>query len=233
MQWQLWTGKCPDLNWAPPIPSLCKDPQQFSIPPQHLPAPAAPAAFSLHEAKAREVISNAIPKRMVTLKVKAFSCFSACVYVSTRRVFTYANKAGTTIVPVQRAHTHICIQCPRSPLCRGEVVALALCFPSVTSLITQGKQQAAKRGLRSGWERGRIPARPAPAKCPCLHRIFGSAARCSPDLGLGGRLDWSDAFIISCPSYLIRRTLYLKSGGVGVFFSPAVSWKKKKKTTFQ
>lgn len=72
---------------------------------------------------------------------------------------------------------------------------------------------------------------PAPAECHSLHRIFGSAARCSPDLELGGRLDLSDALIISCPitaSYLKRRTLHLRSG-VGLGFSPPCLFLERKK----
>lgn len=55
---------------------------------------------------------------------------------------------------------------------------------------------------------------PAPARCHSLHWNFGSAAGCSPGLELGGRLDLSDALIISCPipaSYLVRKTLHLRS----------------------
>lgn len=58
-------------------------------------------------AKARAVIPKAVSKRGVTLQVKAFSCFSARVQGSARRVFTYANKEGIRITPrAARTHTH-------------------------------------------------------------------------------------------------------------------------------
>lgn len=64
-----------------------------------------PLAFM--KPKARTVIPNAVSKRGVTLQVKAFSCFWARVCGSARRVFTYANKEGSTIIPVQRTHAHL------------------------------------------------------------------------------------------------------------------------------
>jgi len=98
--------------------------------------------------------------------------------------------------------------------CRGEVAAPWHCafrlWPN-WSHRASNKLESIPRRAR---ERGRGPSR-----WHSPQRGFGRAARCSPDLALGGRLDLPDAFIISRPvtaSCLIRRTLHLRSG---FFFS--------------
>lgn len=109
------------------------------------------------------------------LKVKAFSCFLARVYVPTLRVFTYANKEGTAILPVQRTYPHICIQCPRSPLLpRRSCRSLALCVPSVTSLITPGKQQAGEPTRAPPGNVDASPRCPAPANVTSCRGLAGA-----------------------------------------------------------
>lgn len=180
MQWQLWTGKCPDVNWAPLIPSLCKDPQQFSIPSQHLLALPAPAAFSLNEAKPREIVLNACSKRIIMLKVKAFSCFLARVYVSTRRVFTYADRGDRKYFCAAHIPAHLHTM-PNEPSSAAEKLQISGAVYSVCNLIDH-TEEATSWSVYScyAWERGCISAVFCPSECHSLQRACGSAARCSP-----------------------------------------------------
>ena len=131
-----------ELSACDPFP--LRGPAAASIPPPPLPAPAALPAASPSEARAREVISSAGSERVLTLKVTAFSCFSARVSVPARRVLTYANREGTPVIPVQRTDAHVCIQRPRTLgfLPRRSCGSLALRVPSVTELVAPGEQQA-------------------------------------------------------------------------------------------